>query len=462
MYILLTIRIQISKPILLDNLVDIMRPKSKHILNNKNAKKTTFPCPVRRVGVSNRNHFFGYYNKNIWSPCGRYILANSVLNMTDDLDPDSNLTAGVGMFDCEKKDEFSFFDATTTWNWQMGCQLQWLENGKDLQVIYNTRSSKDNLFYPEFSSTIHNIKTGKKIHLPLPIYVVAPNAKYALSIDYSRLQITHPTIGYFCSNPKSWLNNAPDHDGVHVMDLETGENNLIVSLRDLRYNLPTKSMDNAIHWVTHLEINPSSTRFLFIHRWTERIEDETCFLHRLYTVNPDGSDLYLLECSDHDLPQLERNFDTNMVGVFDYEKSEYQISHPTWRDDTHVMVWSPHNKVIHYHLYQDKTDNVSIIGKDILTENGHMTYSPDKKWLLTDTYPDSVTNNRDLILFNIKEEKNYIIGTFNAGSDLGKINRCDLHPRWNRQGTQVCIDSVHEMQRQLYIIDVESLIRKDI
>src|SRR5256885_6842126 len=39
-------------------------------------------------------------------------------------------------------------------------------------------------------------------------------------------------------------------------------------------------------------------RSLFLHRWTERVKDETCFLHRLITMAPDGSDMRLLECSD--------------------------------------------------------------------------------------------------------------------------------------------------------------------
>ena len=241
------------------------------------------------------------------------------------------------------------------------------------------------------------------------------------------------------------------------MKMDSGDAELILSLHDLTRFQPLPSMDRAIHWVTHLEINPASTRFLFIHRWTERVEDETCFLHRLFSANPDGSDLRLLECTDHPLPQLEADFDVNAVGTFDYEKSEYQISHPAWKNDQQIIVWGPHKGAIHYHLYDELTDNVAVIGEDSLTENGHMTYSTDGKWILSDTYPDSVSNERLLILYDVENNRRYDIGSFYTDPNLGKPNRCDLHPRWNPDSRQVCIDSVHEHVRQMYLIDVSRL-----
>ena len=171
-------------------------------------------------------------------------------------------------------------------------------------------------------------------------------------------------------------------------------------------------MDKAIHWVTHLEIAPGGRRFLFIHRWTERVVDETCFLHRLYTCNADGSDLRLLECTDHPLPQLADDFDPGAVGTFDYEKSEWQISHPMWKDDESIIVWGPHDGSIHYHLYDDRDGSAIAIGDGTLTENGHMTYSRDGRWILTDTYPDAATNVRKLLLFEVATDTCYVIGEF--------------------------------------------------
>ena len=42
--------------------------------------------------------------------------------------------AEVGLFDLDGGDEFHPLGETTAWNWQMGCQLQWLEGKSELQV----------------------------------------------------------------------------------------------------------------------------------------------------------------------------------------------------------------------------------------------------------------------------------------------------------------------------------------
>jgi hypothetical protein len=412
-------------------------------------------CPIRKVGLEGTgHHFFGYYNKTNWDRSGKLLLAQQVPWATADLTPD--LTAKVGYFDLEHGDRFHVVGQTTAWNWQMGSQLQWLDGGARGRIIFNTRAAKPGGSGHVFGSTIVDIHSGRETQMPLPVYVVAPSGRYALCVDYRRLYITHQTIGYAEPGGPFNVPNAPGDDGVHWMDLETGERRLILSFRQLREFHAKPSMDKAIHWVSHIEINPASSRILLLHRWTERVADETCFLHRLITLNPDGSDVRLLECSDHPLPQLQDDFVPGAAGTFDYEKSEYQISHPLWKNDRQIIVWSPHAGSIHYHLYDDEADGaVEVIGDGVLVENGHMTFSPvDERWLLTDTYPDDRTNQRTLLLFDMETGRRHDLGRFYTDPDLGKENRCDLHPRWRGDGRAVCIDSVHEGERQMYLIDV--------
>lgn len=420
-------------------------------------------CGIRRVGHGPKHHFFGYYNKTNWDRSGRYLLAQRVDDFTADKTP--GRVAKLGYFDLLDGDRFHEVGATTAWNWQMGSQLQWLEGSAAPKILYNARADafpelagSQSRPYPEFCCVVHNIQSGEDRVLGLPAYVVAPNSRYALTLDYSRFQHSHPTIGYQTKNGEPPLEPAPANDGIHHLDLESGESHLILSLDRLTRFHPVASMENAFHWVSHMEINPSSSRFLLLHRWTRRIEDETCWLHRLITANPDGTELCLLEDGDHPIPQLEDSFDSAAVGTFDYEKSEYQISHPLWKNDREIIVWGPHAGAIHYHLYRDRTDSVEVIGKDVLTENGHMSYSKDGRWILTDTYPDSETNERLLILYDTWDDQRHDIGSFYTDPALGKENRCDLHPRWSPDDRTVCIDSVHEQVRQLYLIDVSPIV----
>lgn len=415
-------------------------------------------APCRRVGNGSLHHFFGYYNKSNWDKSNRLLAAQQTPWMDIYLTPEVKAT--IGYFDTQDSDRFHAVGETGAWNFQMGSQLQWLDGAPGRKLIYNDRTGDMSARYPGFGAVVVDVDTQERRVLPMPVYVVAPSSAWALSVNYRRLYITHETIGYSEPGQPFELPLAPADDGIWRMELATGDARLLVSYAQLKAFHPVRSMDKAIHWVSHIEVNPASSRILFLHRWTERVKDETCFLHRLITMNPDGSDMRLLECSDHPLPQLADDFDPDAVGTFDYEKSEYQISHPLWQDNEHIIVWGPHAGEIHYHLYHDvEGGEVQVVGRNVLVENGHMTFSPvSTRWMLSDTYPDDSTYERFLFLFDMQTGERRNLGSFYATPDLSKENRCDLHPRWSRDGKQVCIDSVHEDQRQMYVLDVSSIV----
>ena len=200
-------------------------------------------CPARVVGSGTPHHFFGYYNKSTWDQSGRYLLSNQVKMMTGDLD--GTQVCSIGYFDLSDNDRFYDIGHTSTWNWQMGCQLQWIESKNQRSIIYNSRAENDCGVYPGFGSVIHDTASGEDRSLPLPIYVIAPSGDYALCVDYSRFQVTHKTIGYRRSGAGPELEAAPARDGIHYMDLATGDSSLIVSLRQLTEYEPLKSMVNA-------------------------------------------------------------------------------------------------------------------------------------------------------------------------------------------------------------------------
>jgi hypothetical protein len=136
------------------------------------------------------------------------------------------------------------------------------------------------------------------------------------------------------------------------------------------------------------------------------------------------------------------------------------ISHFDWRDGAHILAWARRFDVgDRYFLFRDRTDAPEVVADGVLTVDGHCSYSPDRRWVLTDTYPDRETHNRTLILYRPEDNVRIDIGQFYSPPEVTGELRCDLHPRWSRDGSQVCIDSVHEGPRQMYAIDVADIVR---
>ena len=88
---------------------------------------------------------------------------------------------------------------------------------------------------------------------------------------------------------------APEQLGVWRMDLGTGKNDLVVSLKQLAANRPDARFEGAHHWVNHLQYSPRGTRFAFLHRW--KPPAAATWQTRLYAVNADGTGLKLVH--DH-------------------------------------------------------------------------------------------------------------------------------------------------------------------
>jgi hypothetical protein len=62
------------------------------------------------------------------------------------------------------------------------------------------------------------------------------------------------------------------------------------------------------------------------------------------------------------------------------------------------------------------------------------------------------------MLYETAKDVAFTIGRFYTPPDLGKHNRCDLHPRWSPDNKFVSIDSTHEGSRQQYILDVSDVV----
>ncbi|MBO5580155.1 MAG: hypothetical protein J5952_07020 [Prevotella sp.] len=93
-----------------------------------------------------------------------------------------------------------------------------------------------------------------------------------------------------------------------------------------------------------------------------------------------------------------------------------------------------------------------------LTNDGHPSYCPtDNNLVVFDTYPDrariqevKVARDTDVEGKDIK-----VLARVFAPFKYDNDTRCDLHPRWSRDGKKVCFDACFEGHRGLYVVNVE-------
>lgn len=377
---------------------------------------------VRAVTTGPRVHFFGYYDKFPWDLSGRNLLGLETTFMDRPPGPDD--VAIVGMADLEEDNRWQPLAETRAWNWQQGAMLRWLPTAPDRLIIYNDCEEG------RFISVILDVHTGKRRTLPMPVYTVSRDGKSAMTLNFARVHRTRPGYGYTGPSDPYEEQLCPDGDGIYRMDLITGAHRLIVSLAQIVGIRHDPSMDGAEHWFNHLLFNKDDTRFLFLHR---RRRPEGGWWTRLFTANPDGSELFCV--ADHGM-----------------------VSHFDWRNPHQILAWARQRGIgDRYFLFTDRTDEDEVIGEEVLTCDGHCSYSPDGRWILTDTYPDG-ERMRTLLVYCPEENRRVDLGRFHSSELFEGEIRCDLHPRWSRDGRQVCFDSIHEGARQIYVMDVAEIL----
>lgn len=357
--------------------------------------------------------FFGYYDKSPWSPTMEQVILHRATAIHAEilvLDRPSRTSRVVGV--------------STTWNHQQGSMAQWLpwSNGKSL--IFNDRAD---------GNLVSRIvgADGKQATVPLPIQTVHPTSPVALSLNYRRLARIRPEYGYRGPAQNFAPDQALDRDGVWYVDLTSGDSRLLFSIARLKENSGRLEMLESEHKVNHFTYSPAGSRFAFLHRWL----GPRGKFSRLYVASSDGTDLRLL-------------LDDRMV------------SHYTWLDEMSLLAWARAPEAgDRYYLIDVTTGERRVIGGGTLDVwgDGHPSFSPDRRWIVTDSYPDAARQRR-LLLYEISTGAVTLVGRFFAPWSFDGAERCDLHPRWSPDGKAICIDSAHTNSRMTYIIDVSAII----
>jgi len=387
------------------------------------------PPPVRAITRGPRFHWRGYYDKLLFDVTNRFVLANEV--DFEGRSPTAEDTIRVGMIDTGDSDRWIELGTSCAWNWQQGCMLQWVP-GSDHLVAWNDREDG------HFVTRLHDVQRRVTTTLPHPFYCLAPGGGVAFAPDFSRLNDTRPGYGYGGIPDPNRDRLAPGDTGIWRLDFQSGRRQLIFSFADAT-TIPFRGRPEAAfgpkskHWFNHLLCNPDGTRLFVLHRW--QTPGDTSFRTRALTMNFDGSDVFVIDPWG-------------------------STSHFVWRDPRHVFAWAWHpSQQNRFYLYEDRTDRVTAVGPDVMTQNGHNTYVPGtgNEWVLNDTYPDAATLQH-VYLFHVPTNRRVPLGEFPSPPAYRGEWRCDTHPCASRDGRKVVFDSPHRGGRQVYLADISDII----
>ena len=378
---------------------------------------------INYLSIPSRSIFFGYHDKTPFSGDGSKILSMNVKH--DDASPDSECQEiELGYFknssSGDTNNTFIKFSSTSTWCWQQGCMLQWDPSVPECRVFYNT------LVYGEYGAHLFDLIERKVVQpFQKPIYSVSTDGKFAVSLNFSRLGRLRPGYGYSLLPDPTINYSSPNDDGLYLMNLQSGVTELLVNLFDLSTQVSCEPGDE--HYINHVSFSPDGSRIVFFHIWK------------------------LFNSSKRKIRFCSYNLNNSSFDVIENVRT---TSHYCFRDDNTILTSNVDQKSKwHYTLYDLKTFTKQDLPIE-LQQDGHPMFSPiDKNIFITDTYPDK-RGDQHLCLVDLKQNKTYQLASLYSPRNYRGQVRCDLHPRWDRQGKYICVDTTFNGKREMKIFEL--------
>ena len=285
---------------------------------------------------------------------------------------------------------------------------------------------EDNIIYNdfrnnEFCAVIKNINDQSERVICAPLANISKDRKWGLSINFARVWDFRPGYGY-CNLKDDYYNvNAPETDGIFLVDIEKNISKLIINYKQLTELFPEKPFCEMKLLVNHITFNPSASRFLFLLR--NFPEEGKRWGTILITADRDGG---------------------NIKNLTNYEVN----SHYDWKNDEEIIIYSGLPEWGIYFI-NDKTKKREKLDDDLINyDDIHCLYSPDRSCFIGDGYPNT-GSSRYMMLYDFESKKSRaIVKIYSHPVDNTDI-RCDLHNRFNRDGSMVSFDSFHSCRREI-------------
>ncbi len=366
---------------------------------------------IKTVWNGDEESFFGYYDKSPTNSRGDVLVHLSDYNTKNIPTANHRIKIAVVYHNGEQE----IIGVTSSYNWQQGARAMWINN--DL-VMYNAFEND------RYVAVVYSLTEKRIIKTFVRPVQESCGTNYFLSINYRRIMAVRPDYGYRNLPPLSDTEiRSFDDAGIIKVDYATGKETVLHSMEEIVNVSAKKTFDNCAHVVNHLMLSPDATGFVFVHRYFEgkRRHD------RLMYSN--GSTLKCL-------------LDDDMV------------SHYCWIDNARLFGYVRVSGKDGFYIIN--INSGEIVACDALNNlnygDGHPTHCNGS--IIVDTYPDKSRMQHLMILNLGTSQVNQLLEVFQSVKYINET-RCDMHPRFSRDGSLVFFDTVYSGKRQLCYIKLK-------
>lgn len=391
--------------------------KHRGYLNSENCMEihTEYVEDVQVLELEKKHVFGGYYDVPLFSETDHRILVH-VIRQHAVTGKDA---AEIGFFDYQEN-RFEKITETLAWNWQQGSRLRW--SLEDPSCIYVNKFDCGKYY----CSKIDICSKEEKRRIPQALYDISRDEKIGITCDFVRLQKYRPGYGYSNITDPSEKVNVPSDSGVSAVDMNSGEERLLISLEKL-----AKSNDpegKYIHYINHISISPSGEKVMFFHIFTYPKSANIYWKTQLCVIDVEGNNFHILE-------------------------NDANVSHYTWISDFRILITGitrPDNTYF-YRVYDVENGDYEEISDSLLCQDGHPSMLGKEGWMVTDTYPDK-SKFQHVIQYDMKNKIGMEIASLFSDPRMSGERRCDLHPKVSPSCKRIALDSTYTDKRRKVVI----------
>lgn len=408
--------------------------------------------------------WFGYYHYDVLSKdttkmlCGRTDFDARAITPQD--------TVNLGYYDI-KTGVWHKIGESDSFNWQQGAMLQWLPGeGNESKAIYNCSDKK------RFYARIKDIVSGESKQVDFPVYCITPDGRYSITLKYERSYWCR-AYHYQSVRDEKYNVQIDEEDGIFKADLLNNTKERIVSIRQVIEMDADADFEAAKHWLEHIMINPSGTRFVFLHRFTYG----EGYYTRLCLADIDGKNLQVVPgWRENDWSHFGWQGDDAFV-IYSVKKSPKQVNvnkqmqkkktrfslrillrrisnAPILRQVKNAIRGTNNNR--YYLTFACKGGVCKETGRyehPLLNIDGHPSFTKDGKYMITDSYPDKKGFQR-LIVYNTTNNQAILLGEFFAPLK-GNPASCDLHPKFCSNETLLAVDTAYSGKHKMVVFELD-------